>query len=226
MKKVPLHLLCLFCLVFTGCAVSRTVKNNTFQSSSPEFIVTVSPEMKYFGNLKSSGLRDTLNTGARVRKVREETDAYWFIMAAPQKRFMIIKGVIIGIREVAPGVRYIKGDTLSSSHESLEQGICALSDDGYEFLTYLWYPNSTQKITAALKDAGFIMPKCVLIRHHQRTEYRNKIKFIDYWENAADSGYACEKWNDGRSLEVGQRIYLGEFNKRASESFKVVDAVK
>lgn len=221
MKELFLYFF--LCLAVTSCAVPRTVENNTFRAAFPEFVVNVSPEIKYFGNLKSSGLHDASGTGA---KIREETDAYFFIMPDSLRNFIVVRGVVVGITEVEPGVRYVKGHIFFGFHYILERGTCLLSDEDYEFATYLWYPNRSQKITASLKDAGFIMPKCVLIRHQARIEYGNKIKFVDYWEDASQSGFACNKWQDERSLEAGQKAYLNEFNKRASEAFKIVDAVK
>jgi hypothetical protein len=221
MGKTLFSLFVLLFFVLNGCAASRTVKNNIFESSSPKLLVQASQEFTYFKNVTYVEHHRSLRGD---RKLKNEVDTYYFFAMDPQKSHLIVKSVIVGISE-SEGI--YAGD-LFSSKKDLEHGIAVLSDENFEFSTKLASPVMPRQIAALLQKTGYILPKCILIKQFRKKDLDNRkqIKFIDYWEDATQSGYACNTWKDETSLVAGQKAHLKEFNKRVSESFKVLNTVK
>ena len=154
---------------------------------------------------------------------RSEYDTYSFVKADPKNNVMLVKGVMVGIRQTE-AESFIR--TRYGSNRNLEYGIEALQGENYEFATRMYYSTTADEVAESLYESGHLMPTCILKKQFSRIEYKNVLKFIDYWEDAAKSGYACDKWKDERSLDDRQNAYLMEFSKRAKESFTVIKAVK
>jgi hypothetical protein len=221
-KRVSLGLLALFFLMLTSCAQVGTVTNNTFEYPLPQkWVVNISTEFTFFRNIKHV---EHIESTPLKHLLRQETDAYFFINAYPQKTGMIAKGIVLGITEVEAMGMYI-GYRHDSSKSELEWGKVTLPDDKYEYefstkLNALVIPD---RFIAALKDAGYKIPPCILTRFYGHLIYGGKSKFIYYWEDAADSGYACTAWEDKWSLDQKQEAYLKEFGKRALQAFRIVN---
>jgi hypothetical protein len=204
-------------LFFSGCASMRTVEKNVFQSSIPEWRVAVSPEFNYFKNIRYIENHQILNKSNNQR-LRNDIDAYSFIQSSPKESSMIIRGIVLEIGETQG--QYVHTDRHLYSNKYLEWGDTRLSGETYEFITQLAPPRMSNKITASLIESGYLMPKCILQIRFANIVSKNRVKHIYYWEDASDSGFSCNKKklkNEEQTL-----LILEEFNKRASESFKII----
>ena len=220
-KKICFSLVVLLLLTPIGCTASRTVKNNFFESSSPQMSIRVAQEFTYYKSINSVEYHRSLRGD---RKLKSEVERYYFFAIDPNRNHMILKSVVLGIRE-SEGI--LAGD-LFTRDKDLEHGVETLSEENYEFSTMLGSPHLPKSIAKALKAAGHILPRCLLVKQYKRIplENRKQLRFIDYWEDITASGYACNTWKDAASLVDAQKEYLKGFNKRASEAFTIMPAPK
>ncbi|MFA5074365.1 MAG: hypothetical protein WC539_10775 [Nitrospirota bacterium] len=207
-------LILLLFVALTSCAVPRTVNNNVFQSSSPKMVVTIAHEFTYFKNSKQIEYHKSLQGN---RNLRNEIDTYYFFKIDDKN--MLTKSVVVGIKE-SEG---IYTSVLFPSHKDLDHGMVEFPDENYEFSTHMGYPRMPEQITTSLKEKGYALPKCVLVKQYKKIDLENRkqIKFVDYWEDVALSGYSCHTWKNLTLLDNRQKDYLKDFNKRALEAFTV-----
>lgn len=220
-KKVYFSLVVLLLLTPLGCSASRTVKSNIFESSSPQISIRVAQEFTYF---RRSIVVEHHRSLRGDRMLKNKVERYYFFAKDPDKNHMIQKSVVLGIRE-SEGI--LAGDLFPREKE-LEHGVETLSEENYEFSTQLGSMRMPESIAKALKAAGHNLPRCLLVKQYRKIvlDDRKQLKFIDYWEDAAVSGHACNTWTDANKLSDGQKAYLKEFNKRASEAFTIMPAPK
>lgn len=200
-------------LLFSGCAADRKVVNNTFYSDFPKMIVKVAPEFSYFRNLKFDEYGKSIDG---TRELKYEFDDFSFICC---QKGILTKGVSAGIEKIE--THYISN--LYGNKRNLEYGMIEIAGEQYEFAIKLIYPSMKGARTVALKNAGYMMPRCVINKWHSRIEYGNLIKYVHYWEQPPGQ---CEKWKEGALLDDQQRQFLIEFNKRAAAAFEVISEEK
>lgn len=205
----------IFILILSSCTPVRQVVNNHFTSSYPQMSVVIDPSFKYLGSVKQSFDSKSTNDEKMLRN-----DAEYFIFVKDICADNIIStGLHIEIRKIE--TYFVSNYYDTKEKNQFDHGMIALGGNQYEFATKTVFPSMAGEITKYVKDNGYIIPNCIIMKSFSRIVYSNTVISYNYYERLPGDFPDARDWKDKVLLTDPQKKFLKEFSKRCDKAFRL-----